>query len=289
MAQRVEVLTPVERLPYPVRQHDRGKWRLGRLSQVLLLIALLGGGGVAYATTHPQETREAKLYIQSLIDQFHASQIPSQGEIFNPNARSGEITSLNTIALPTPEALAKAGQQSTEHGKIVMVLPFNPGEASIKYDIGSNALKDPNYIKLTGVQKGAVFYSPFAGELSWNRDKNNHMAIWIKELNLPWVSPDRTKEGKPFVTFQGIDFSLLFPEGSFNTTTQPNGQIFSSRIRVEAGQPIFAVNSEELLNVFGEMFQIGISGRIPVPNAMGNPASISLLEEKNRLVSLAPH
>ncbi len=242
MAQRVEVYTPIESLPYPVQQHDRGKWRLGGLSRALLLVALLGGGA-AYANTHPQETQDARQYIQSLIDQFHASQIPSQGEIFNPNARSGEISPTNSILLPKDEALQLVQQRTLADQRRYFLLPEG------KLGLLNYEVKQSPYGEMTGIwglTAGTTFVSPYDGFLTWATYENNGaMSINLRKLQ-PTLSEGTTKQ----IEYVIQDVRLLFPSELFSTRQigEPGRRTtYSSEVPVKAGQLIFELTSERVV------------------------------------------
>lgn len=278
---------PQEPIPFPAKYRKR---------RSLLKVALAGTVGAALSYPLIEPIKEA------LRAQEQKSK-PSGGEMFNPTARSGEISSKNTIAIPVAEAIRRSKQESTKVGDLAIPLPFNPPEGShIEYEVTSVGPAD-NVLVLRGVPKGTIFYSPVGGRLSWMEMRGSmsgqNMTISIKNLDLPWAAPQPTasevnKDGVPVtnfpsgIGFSGKDLKLLFPESRFNTQASGN-YTFSSSIEVKAGDPIFEVTDGTILDVLGKKIQIGIGGTQPhtvtgLVASQAKPINLKILSENDKAI-----
>lgn len=267
---------PQEPIPFPAKYRKR---------RSLLKVALAGTVGAALSYPLIEPIKEA------LRAQEQKSK-PSGGEMFNPTARSGEISSKNTIAIPVAEAIRRSKQESTKVGDLAIPLPFNPPEGShIEYEVTTLGAAD-NTLILTGVPKGTVFYAPLEGELSWFSYRDNksdqNMSIRIKDFDVPWNTEENTKNGKPILSISGNALKLLITPDKFNT--QASGiYTFSSVVHVKAGDPIFEVTDERTLDVLGKKGQISISGVLPQQTGFGHFLDLKILTDNNKaLISSRP-
>lgn len=250
---------PQEPIPFPAKYRKR---------RSLLKVALAAtvGAALSYPLIEP---------IKEAIRAQEQKNKPSGGETFNPTARSGEISSKNTVAIPLEEAIRRSKQESSRVGDLAIPLPFNPPDGSkVEYEVTTLGAAD-NTLILTGIPKGTVFYAPVEGDLSWIKTLQNNggrnMNISMKDFHLPWASPfplQDNKDGIPTtnfpssLSFRGKDLKLLIPSSRFNTESSGN-YTFSSVVHVKTGDPIFEITNDEVLDILGKKTQIDISGAQP--------------------------
>lgn len=178
------------------------------------------------------------------IQDYRDSRSPSKGDVFHPNAGSGEITISNTTSMHKEDAINLINQKTKEDKEKYFLLPSKAGEVpTLEYKI------EYGFTGIRGNLEGSELISPYNGFLSWEKYENNG-AMVIKIYEMP-NKPGEIIKASPLVTFTvSKDANLLFPQEMFNTVKRgPEGlaTISSSEVAVNAGQPVIKFTGNNIV------------------------------------------
>ncbi len=242
---------------YPTREvpsarPTRGRFRLGTVVRPLLLVALLGGAGW-YISAHPQIIDQGKKAAEALMLEHGLLKDPT---IFDPNNQFGEISPLNSVALPL-EVIKE--RTRIEPGKAIHIGSFfqTPGPAEIKYVKGlpyfgptsgitnredapeyNKALQEgvKNTIAFTNIPIDTVVHAPFAGKAS------RALKGTDKSLNLEFTDSEGNLYDLLFTGARDVEWVTQIPKLDPNTRFKN----LQDWLDVELGQPLFIIRSKEL-------------------------------------------
>lgn len=245
-------------------------------SKLVRTAAVLAGASSGIQIAHtinpdipsvPEVYEDAKQAVEGL---FPDSGPPSKGDFFNPKRDSGELSSLNTVPLPIDQQIALINSRTNQDGSLYAILP-NPGNNTIRYQ---KSWKDCcQIIELEGLPVGSTFVSPYEGFLGWTKYYQNGS---YQGMSLEILSKTEMEENgslKILVFFNVTDINLLLPESLFRTAkvgSPGNETIVGSPIPIKAGQPIFTVASDRVINdpshpALGGNYQVEV-GKADIPS-----------------------
>ncbi len=288
---------------YPTREVSstrptRGRFRLGTVVRPLLLAALLGGGAGWYIDTHPQMIDQGKKAAEAWMLEHGLLKDPT---IFDSNNQFGEISPLNSVALPLEVIKEKT---RIEPGKAIHIGSFfqTPGPAEIKYVKGlpyfgptsgiANPADAPEYnkylkegvkntIAFTNLPLGTVVLAPFAGKASRMESQ------WAdKSFSLTMVFVDNGGNWYHLL-FKARDAEAIAPVPKLDPKTR--SKKLDNWLDVELGQPLFTIRSGELVpgnQGFNYYSQLSLEAN-NLPNGIGKgavPINIQFITEGDKIV-----
>lgn len=266
-----------------------------------LRLARIGGGGVLVGVGSYLAYENRAAIVQSvneLIPSVAAhwndlleSRTLSQGEIFNPKASKGEISSQNSIAVPTAEAVKLAKEKSQTPGDgVFIVLSEIDSNAKIEYwKYGTFATEG---LAFKGFSKGSRISLPYDSVVRWVKSLNGVTTVWIQDIQAPWAK----ENDNIFLTIRGKSFSIMNSD-RFATSPGPSGLIRSSEARFKAGESIIKIESSELDDPVsgGGLQQLSITVVLskkdlkPEQGERTTPLTISILadEQNKKAITIA--
>ncbi|MCL5113631.1 MAG: hypothetical protein M1372_00475 [Patescibacteria group bacterium] len=280
---RSSIAVPIPREAQEARRGILSRLAGSKLVDAALALASIGGGiQIAHTINSdipsvPGLYEEAKRgidYVWGLMDPGP----PSKGDFFNPKRDSGEISSLNTVPLPIDQQIALINARTSKDGSTYFILP-NPGGDTIHYEKSWKGSRP--IIELKDLPVGSTFVSPYEGFLGWTKYYQNGS---YQGMSLEILSKTEMEENgslKILVFFNVTDINLLLPESLFRTTKSgPSGNetVVGSQIPIKAGQPIFTVASDRVINdpshpALGGNYQVEV-GTANIPSS-NNKAVVS--------------
>lgn len=166
---------------------------------------------------------------------------PPDPSVFNPNAKKGVLTSLNTIAFPIEEAVVEARRRTLEDGRIYFTPPQAEGVTfkRISWEPGLWT------IDFDGFPEGTVFVSPYGGELTI--DERNDAEDPYKDIEIVvdksyGAKPDRGPVARALFRVP-FDTDVLVPPEQLSVTPFAQNVVLKRLPYFEGGRPLFRLGS----------------------------------------------